>query len=232
VDLGSFADADGNPDLGTMAMYGGRLFVQVRRLNSEAPAGMQGPFYLAVVDPARQRLVDVDSEAPGVQAIPLQGTSPKHRMQVLAKPRKLFVSATGGFFDAGGLEAIDLRTLRSEGLIVREADGTTGADLGPFLMTAPDRGFVVYSTDLDLSSHLKRFTISGGVEPGLELFVTVGYAVPALALDPKQDNLFVPDGAFGRQGIWVLRASTGQILSSSPVPTDGMPSDLLLATEP
>ncbi len=228
VDLSPFADDDGVPDLGTMIVDRGRLFVQIRRMNEDGPFGLAPPGYLAVVDLATEQLVDVDPQVPGVQAIELQGTAPKLRMQILPDVRRLYVSATGGFFDAGGLEVIDLGTLRSHGLIVREADGFTGADLGAFVMVTPERGYVVYSTDLDLSSHLKAFSVTGGVEPGPELHVSVGYSVPALALDRRAGTLFVPDGAFSRRGVHVFDAATGQRLRTEPVGTAGQPTDILL----
>jgi len=74
VDLSGFADPDGVPDLGMMAAFDGRLFVQVRRLASGlAPVP---PALLAVVDVATEELVDVDPNSPGTQAIELAGTAP------------------------------------------------------------------------------------------------------------------------------------------------------------
>jgi hypothetical protein len=230
-----------------MAVHDGRLFVQIRRLNEEGPGGLAPPGYLAVIDLATEQLIDVDPVSPGTQAIELQGTAPKHRMQIVPETRSLFVSASGGFFDAGGIEVIDLDTLRSNGLVIREADGMTGADLGPFLMVTPSRGFLVYSTDFDLSSHLQPFSLSGGVDPGPNLHVSVGYAVPALAAERRGSGknwgrecgrrgvphcptrwFYLPDGVFGRQGVHVFNATTGKRLSSTPTATSGQPTDVLL----
>jgi hypothetical protein len=227
VDLSPFADGDGIPDLGAMIVHEGRLFVQIRRMNEDAPGGLAPPGYLAVVDLVSEQLVDVDPETAGVQAIELEGTAPKSRMQIVGQTRQLFVSATGGFFDAGGIEVIDLDTLRTTGLVVREADGQTGADLGAFVMTTPERGYLVYSTDLDLSSHLKPFSLSGGVEPGPEMHVSVGYFVPTLVHDASTGFLFVPDGAFGRQGVLVFDTATNDLLTAVPRATAGPPTDLI-----
>lgn len=228
TDLAGFADADGNPDLGTMIVHEGRLFVQVRRINEDATARFVPPAMLAVVDLATDTLIDTDPVVEGVQAIELEGTAPKHRMQIIAATRRLFVSASGGSMDAGGLEAVDLDTLRSLGLVIREADGLVGADLGPFIFLTPDRGFLTFSTDFDLSSHLTPFSLSGGVEP-VELHRSVGYAVPALAFDPLAGTLFVPDaGSIDSRGINVFDAATGRRLTPSPIPTSGLPTDVLL----
>jgi len=230
VDLSAFADDDGVPDLGAMLIAGDRLFVQIRRANENAPGGLQSPAYLAVVDLASETLVDANLEAAGVQGIELAGTAPKHRMQAIGQT--LLVSATGGFFDAGGIEIVDLATLQSEGIAIAEADGETGADLGPFAMTSASSGFLVYSTDLDLSSHLKRFSFEHGVEKGPELHVSVGYAVPAIAHDPRSGNLFVPESIFGSRGVHVFAADSGQRLTQQPLGTGGRPTDLLLLRAP
>lgn len=228
ADLGVFADGDGNPDLGAMAVDGAHLFVQVRRYNDTTVSRFAPPAYLAVVDLASGTLIDTDPATPGIQAIELQGTSPKHRMQVVADTRQLFVGATGGYFDAGGIEVVDLDALRSDGLVIREADGRSGADIGPFVMVTPERGFVVYSTDFDLSSHLLPFTLDGGVGEGPELHVAVGYAVPALVVDPLTDTLFVPDGVFDRRGVFAFDATTGARRRDRPTVVGGMPTDLIL----
>jgi len=89
VDLSMFADADGVPDLSMMAVDQGRLLVQIRRVNSSAPGGFALPAYLAVVDIASEQLIDVDPAAPGTQAIELEGTAPKHKMQIVPQTRRL-----------------------------------------------------------------------------------------------------------------------------------------------
>lgn len=228
VDLSLFADADGRPELGAMIRDGDHLFVQIRRFNEDGHGGFAPPGYLAVVDLRTEAIIDVDPVMPGTQAIELQGTSPKHRMQIVPGTRSLFVSATGGFFDQGGIEVIDLDTLQSHGLVIRESDGLTGADLGPFVMVAADRGFLVYSTDLDLSSHLQPFSLSSGVDPGPNLNVSVGYAVPALAHESRRGVFFLPDGVFNRQGMHVFDVESWQRLTSAPTAVSGLPTDVLL----
>ncbi len=228
VDLSSFADGDGVPDLNMMERDGRRLFVQIRRLNTGGMGFFEPPAMIAVVDLRTEEIVDVDPATPEVEAIALEGTPPKMKMQVEPRSRQLFVGATGGFFDAGGLEVIDLRTLRTRGLVLREEDGQIGADLGAFVMIDGDSGFLVFSTDLLLSSHLKPFTISGGVEPGPEMHVSLDYFMPSLVLDRRNQLLLVPDGGFASSGIHVFDAVTRTRLTKSPAATSGPPSDLVL----
>jgi hypothetical protein len=226
--LDVFADADGIPDMGTMVSDGGRLFVQVQRANFDDPAPSPQPL-LAVVDLGSGQLIDVDPGRDGLQAIELDGTFPKMKMQVVHETAELFVSATGGFFDAGGIEVIDLETLQSKGLAIREADDFTGADLGPFVMVDPDRGFLAYSTDLLLSSHLHQFSVAGGVDPD-ELAVALDYFSPAIAFDPAANAVFFPIGGSLENGLHAFDAVTGARLTDHLIRTSGPPTDLIRLT--
>ncbi len=226
VNLAFLADADGVPDLGTLAVDGNHLFVQIRRFDLDVP-GFVPPALLAVVDLALEQPLDVDPAAPGVQAIALQGTAAKFGMQIVPGTRRLFVSATGGDFDQGGIEQVDLDTLRSLGLVVAEADGETGSDLGAFVLVNAERGFLTFTTDLTLSSHLVPFTLSGGAGQG-QLHVVVDYFVPALAHEPRTGTLYMPEGGFSSSGVGVLDATSGALLTQSPTATDGSPTDLAL----
>ena len=229
ADLTPFADEDGVVHPGMMALHGRRLFIQLRRPEALGP-GRGSPYgYLAVVNAKTGRLIDADRRTPGVQAISLEGTAPRLRMQVVPQTKRLYVSATGRFHDAGGLEAINLTTLRSEGLVIREEDGMVGADLGPFIFTTPTSGYLLFSTDLTLSSHLLPFSLEHGVPPGPQLHVSVDYFVPTLAHDPRSRLLFLPDGAPEQQGLFVFDARTGEKLTPNPIPVSGVPTDLLLA---
>jgi hypothetical protein len=229
VDLSMFADADGIPDLGTMAIHDGRLYVQVRRLSPDFTA--VPPAYLAVIDLATEQIVDVDPGQEGVQAITLSGTSPKMKMQVIPDSRQLFVSATGGTHDAGGIERINLDSLSSDGLVIRESDGLTGADLGPFVMVSDERGFLSFTTDLDLSSHLHAFTLSSGTNPDPLNDAIVGYFSPNLEHDPISGSLFFPVAGV-EDGVLVFDSRTGARLSARAIPTGGPPADIVLIPEP
>jgi hypothetical protein len=226
VDLSPFADADGIPDMNLMAAHAGRLFVQLLRVDN-INGGFALPPYLAVFDIATEKLVDADPVAPGVQAIALEGTPPKFKMQVMPEEQQLFVSASGGFFDEGGIEIVDLASLQSLGLAIAEADGETAADLGAFVMIDSDAGYLVFSTDFALSSHLHAFSVQNGVDP-VEHHVQLNYFVPVLVHNPQTDSLFWPEGGGVLNGVLVFNALTGERLTRDPVATSGPPSDMIL----
>lgn len=222
-----YTDSDGLPDVNMMAVFEGRLFVQLQRIHSINHDGFTPPAMLAVVDIATEGFVDADPSTPGTQAIELVGTPPKFKMQVVPETRRLFVSATGDFFDSGGIEMIDLDSLQTLGLVVAENDDTTGADLGAFALVTPQSGYLTYSTDLLLSSHLHRFTLADGVEPGPDLHQSLNYFVPTLLHDPVTQLLFYPEGTPEVFGVRVFDATTGELLTPEPIATTGPPTDMI-----
>ena len=165
---------------------------------------------------------------PGVQAIELAGTEPKLKMQIVPETRRLFVSATGDFFDAGGIEMIDLDSLQSLGLVVDEQSDHVGADLGAFVLVTPDRGYLTFSTDFALSSHMVPFTLTDGADANDTFYQSVGYFVPTLVLDEVSDTYFFPEGAGPVMGVHVFAALDGTRLTADPVVIDGFPTDMEL----
>lgn len=233
LDIGGFVNPGGVLTAGMMEVDAGRLLIQVARYESLAvgAAGAAAPTaYLAVVDIASERLLDVDPIQEGIQAIALQGTFPKYKMNLLRDTRRLYLSASGAFFDEGGLEEVDIGALASLGLVIPEAEGNTASDLGSFVMVAPDRGFLVSSTDFAPSSHLARFSLDGGVQQE-ELFVTVPYRVPTMVHDPQTHTIFIPDGG-SANGVWVFDADTGEKRNRDPLPLRGPATDIELLCDP
>jgi hypothetical protein len=231
LDLGGFEHPDGILDVGMMAVHEGRLFVQIAVFAAGVTEAGEEPLpraYLAVVDIASEQLIDANRTMPHTQAIELAGTPAKHKMQIDQQTRRLFVSASGAFFDEGGLEMVDLDTLRSLGLIVAEADGNVAADLGSFVLVRPDRGYLVFSTDLLPSSHLHDFTIVGGAAPVPEYHTAVDYRVPTMVHEASTDSFFLPEGGMGGDGVHVFDAANGIRLTGSILPTTGTPTDVAL----
>lgn len=228
VDLSLFADEDGIPDMNMMSVYDDLLLIQIRRTNLDHPMTFVPPAMLAVVDLSTETLLDADDNTPGIQALELAGTAPKFKMQILPQSTQLFISATGTSWDAGGIELIDLNSLQSLGLGLFESDGQTGVDLGAFVMTTANSGYLSFTTDFALSSHLVAFNIPGGVIPGPGLYAALGYFAPALLHDDATDYLYFPDGSFPSTGVQVFDVVTGEQLTDDVISTNGPPTDLLL----
>ena len=224
VDLSIFADIDGLPKMEMMTVFEGRLFIQ---LHNDEPVVPPESSLLAVVDLGTEQVVDTDPNLVGVQAIVLQGTAPRFKMRVLPESRRLVVSATGVYADFGGIEVVDLDSLLSLGLLVRE-QVDQGRDIGPIAMISSERGAFVFSTDIVLSSHLGYFTLTNGLEFGTGGDVTtLFYFVPELLYQPGVDRLYWPDP----DGLHVLAAATGELLTETPIPIAGIPTDIALISK-
>ena len=221
VDLAPLGAGDGNPAQDTMLVHGGRLFLQL----AGEPGFPPQPHSIAVIDLASETLVDADPVAAGVQGIALVGTGPRFKMQVVAGTNRLLVSATGAFHDDGGLELVDLDALASQGLIVRE-QVDAGADMGGFTMIDGERGWLVFSTDLLLSSHLHAFTLDDGMDP-FEADVSLDYFATALVHDAASDTLFWPEPG----GVQAFDATTGAP-RAEPTSLAGLITDLELLPAP
>jgi hypothetical protein len=210
----------GSPDLvmETLLLHEGRLYVQL-----SAPLGSLDPSFVAVIDVATEQIIDADPVEPGIQAVLLQGTQPRFKMQIVPTTRQLMVSATGAFQDFGGFELIDIDALESLGVVVREFIDVTGNDLGAFAMITDDRGWLVYSTDIVLSSHLHPFTITAG-EGFPEAATSLFYFAPHIVYDPATDTLFWPEP----NGVQAFDGTTGIARQASPTPLSGAPTDLAL----
>jgi hypothetical protein len=94
-------------------------------------------------------------------------------------------------------------------------------------MVDTQRGWLVFSTDLLLSSHLHAFTLTGGMDPA-EADVSLNYFAPHLVYHAASNTLFWPEP----DGVQPFDATSGAPRASA-TPLDGLPTDLeLLAPAP
>jgi len=126
---------------------GDRAFVALGRyyVNADATAIVfpEGSV-LAVVDTTTDTLVDVDPATPGMQGIALTGLNPRVGLRWDAAHDRLLVGTVGASSGECGIEAIDVGTLRSTGVIL---DGATiGGDLEDFVVYDATRGYLRVST--------------------------------------------------------------------------------------
>lgn len=178
VDLSTFADADGLPEISQLVIYGDRLFAACHRLDREngwVPTEFSA---IAVVDVSTDLLVDVEPDKEGVQGILMAGKNPSG---AALRGSKWYLSAVNTYTDLtdGGIEVIDLANLRSEGIVLDET--TAGGNLGSLTMISGDDGYVVVS-DENFANIVKRLDLttrsvsqgldglSGGRVPGLGMF--------------------------------------------------------------
>ena len=106
----------------------------------------------------------------------------------------------------------------------------TGAALGPFVMVNPDRGFLVYTTDFTISSHLESFTVSGGLGELPVVYSAVDFLAETLVVDPGTNTFFFPHGGFIDTGLHVFDVVEETRLTRELIRKSGPPRDLILLT--
>lgn len=220
IDLSSFADGDGLPELAQMALIGDRLFVGVQRLDRENFWGPTGDSYLAVVDTQTDALVDVDPGTDGIQGIKLTSTNPG---TIVAVGDRLIVGQVGGYVELeGGIEVIDASTYVSQGLLVTEA--ALGGQLDNFAMVSATRGYVTASAWPTYD--IFPFDLASG-EVGEKLSGYSGGYIPEMVAD--DGRLIVADRGTAEDldaaGLLIYDAVSGDLLAG-PIST-GLPPNAL-----
>ena len=212
IDLADFADEDGLPEMERMVAVGSRLFVQLRR-STQGLGPKQNNGALAVVDLDSEQLIDVDPSTEQIDAIELIGPAPRLRMYVDPVESFLLVSATDGFHLSlgGGIERVNLRTLRSEGFVIDEFNF---AALGGFIMTNSKEGYYLFHTDIVPSNHLQQFSLESGPVVGPEVLFDLGMYLDALLYDPDAGFIFMPSSL---GGLYVVDVKSNQQATGSPI---------------
>src|SRR5262245_20947691 len=181
ISLAGFADADAIPEMDHMALWAGRLFVSIERLdrnNFYAPAGGS---LVAVIDPVTDTVIDVNPGAAGTQGIALPGQNPTTEL-VIDPAGKLLVGCTGAFgvLD-GGVARIDPALRSVEATEVTES--ALGGDINDVTPFSATRGFVVIS-DPSFNTVLRSYDRGTGLVTGTP-FATAGFNLADAEIDDR-----------------------------------------------
>ena len=212
----AFADADGLPETGWMALHGGKIYITCQLLDRDGWYAPTGPGLVLVFDPA------TDTWGTPVN---LQSANPYTPLRVWPGAdgsERLAVGCVGYWaLGDGGIELIDPATGTSEGMLLTEAQ--LGGDVLNFVAGPGDRLFALTSSPSFTTSLL-----------AVDLPVTTPQVWDAASDYDHADiffdgdfQLFVADRRLGRSGIRVFDAVSGAELTSQPVDT-GLPPFFLL----
>lgn len=216
VDLSALAatgDTD-SVDATDAILVGDRVFVALGRYAFDAMFAVSFPegSVLAVVDPAADTLVDADTTTAGMQGIALTGDNPRAGLYHDAVHGQLLVGDTGAYAMLdGGVEAVDLTTLRTTGFLLTETE--LGADLDFFVASDATHAFVV----------------AGGVlrawNPETRTLGATLVASDVSAIGLAGDTLYVAARMGASAGIRAFRASDGieTTPASGPVGLGALP---------
>ena len=227
VDLSTFADADGIPEMAGMALLNDLLFVAIQRIDRALYWTPVPPSYLAVIDTDTNELIDVDPGTPGVQGIELTGTNPYTEVLVDEPEGVIYVGESGhwGTLD-GGIEAVDPVALSALGFVSTEAQ--LGGDLYDFTLPAEGRAHAVVSVS---TPDWEQFCVSFDWETGVKLqdvWRPGGYDVMDIEAHAGSAQLFLSDRTYTNPGVRVFDTRDDAQLTSSPLDVGLPPDDLLV----
>jgi hypothetical protein len=223
IDLSTFADADGLPEVSQIVRAGPRLYLSCQRLDRDNGWIPVEPSYLIVVDIASDSVVDVDPTTDGVQGIALQAPNPNG---MIAAGDKLIVSVVSTFGDlAGGIEIVDPSNNLSLGLAINEE--SLGGDITGLVMATEDEGFALV-TDANWANLVRPVNLAtGSVAPPL-VGLSGGY-IASFAVDG--DRLIVGDrGSFddpNAAGLKIYDTATAAPITG-PISTGLPPSNIVV----
>ncbi|HSG29065.1 MAG TPA: FlgD immunoglobulin-like domain containing protein, partial [Candidatus Krumholzibacterium sp.] len=218
IDLTALADADGYCEVSRVFIRHDILFATVQRLDRTAYWGPSGDSYIAVIDCAADTLIDTDPYTPGIQPILLTGSNPFSELVYDPGTGDLLVSCVGWWgMQDGGIEAIDIDDLSSNGFILTES--AAGGDINDFQVVDGSTGYAVV-TNASFHTELIDFDPAAGTR-GSTIYAPGAYVINDIELSPGGE-LFLADQSVTSPGIRIYDAATGVETTTSPIST-GLP---------
>lgn len=222
IDLSSFSDADGIPEMDCMILIGDLLFVSIQRLDRNNYWLPVAPSYLAVIDTNADTLYDCDPGSPGVQPVELTGTDPFGEIHFDPYTGFIYLTTVGWWgMQDGGVELVDPNSLESTGFMLTES--AAGGDINDVALFNPTIGYAVV-TNSDFDNLLVRFDPSTGTLTDT-LFAPDGYVLADIEISPGGE-LFLCDRTATDPGIRIYDAVTGIPVAGNPIDVGLPPFDI------
>jgi hypothetical protein len=136
------------------------------------------------------------------------------RFALDAGANHIMIGCVGAYgVNDGGIEAINLSSLSSEGFLITEAQ--LGGDIGDFAWNQPGHSFAIisdasFNTSVVSFSTVSHSTIGTVLAPG-------GFSLPDCELNARGE-LYVCDNKFAAPGIFVYNAETDALIAG-PIAT-------------
>jgi len=211
IDLSSYADPDGIPEMSGMLLLGSTLYVAVQRLDRNAGYNW---------DPHETGLlVMIDTDTKSVSGeIELQGKNPVTDVLYSDSLQAIIIGSEGSHFDVGdegGIEAVDPVSSASLGFLIDETG--LGGNLGDFAILSAGRGYATITTN-DLRSKLIAFNPTTGQRESQAIYTTnEGYAMWDMALSQK-GQLLICDRNATDPGVLVFDVlDQDRLLTKDPI---------------
>lgn len=214
IDLASFADDDGFPEMHHMAIVGSRLFVTLQKLD-------QTNFFVPAENGS---IVAIDTTTDTViDEIVLSAGNPFAQGRGLTVRDGMILVSQTGFFGSldGGIERVDPTTLEAAGLFITEAD--LGGDLTDFVILSDDLGYAILSLP-DFTNSVVAF------DPSRRVVTQTLFSGSAFVSDIELNDrgqLFAADRTAQAPGIRIFDTGSNTELTTAPINLGLPPFDIL-----
>ena len=223
IDLTALADSDGLPEMDRVAVVGDRAYVALQTLVHARLFEPAGTAALAVIDTAQNRLA-------GSIPLALQNPFAETKGLIVGPHRKrLYLGGPGIIFTDltdGGIEAVDLDTQASLGLLVTGAE--LGGDLFDFVMVGSQRAYAVVTGADQINRVLEVDLIQRNT--GAELLAS---REPITDIEMTEDGMlwvaFREDSAEAAPGLRVFDVATNRETTPQPIFPGNLPFVLIFA---
>lgn len=224
IDLSTFADSDGIPEMDQMVLVDGLLYVTLQRLNRNNFFSAENDSFVVVIDTSTDQVIDPNAST---TEIVLSGRNP-FDISYLASTDRIYVSNVGTFStadDFGGIEVIDPNTGLSDGILMTDND--FGGPLGTIAILDETRAYITVF-NLLFNNFVVPFDLSTQqISPALTNIGT-GF-IPSLAFDNTK-KLYIADRDTTNPGVQVFDTTTNEKLEG-PIDT-GLPPNAILFVDP
>jgi hypothetical protein len=211
IELASFADADGIPEMDQMFLTGPYLCVLLQRLdrnNFYAPAGTS---YLAVIDPTTDTVVDMNPGTGGVQPATLLRTNPYSEVNTtILQGTSIAYFSSAAFFGVqdGGVLGVDLADVTSQSIILTES--AAGGDILDVEIVSDVLGYAIIATP-SFATELIKFNPTTGAKIGGALYAPGGYDLNDCEPDGLGGVLLLTDRKATNPGVRCFDLATGAV---------------------
>jgi len=227
IDLASFADADGIPEMDQMALVDDRLFVSLQLLDRNRFFEPTDESLLVVFDTRTDQPVDTRPETPGIDPIRLTWTNPLGASRGLPldpSTGDIIVAQVGSFsvIGDGGVETINPYTFARSRILITEDD--IQRNITDFVLVdgrnawalATDEDFRNFVLQIDTTLREERRAIFES-----DAFLT------DIEFSARDNSIWLSDRSFQDSGLRIFSATDGSGIENPPISTGLPPVDIL-----
>lgn len=198
LDLSSYDDGDGVPDMENGLIVGNYLFITMQRLTNYIPSSKAA--YVAVFDITTDTEVDTGDRGDSVKGVPLTVKNPFSDIVYSASENAVYVQGYGSFGYSGepkftgGIEKINLGDFSTQ-VVLDDGDETTDpyGNIAAFAIVNPTTAYFVGSQDY-MTQTLYKLNPATGVATPTSVASLTSTQLGRIQLDPK-GRLWVADVA-------------------------------------